>query len=58
MHTLHSLFVMGVCDYLRENFLCVTGPIPSLLYVTSYGWSALTYVDLILVILVHCSGVS
>ena len=34
----------------------MTGPLPSLLYVTSYGWSTLTYVDLILVILVHCSG--
>ena len=58
MHTLHSLFVMGLCDSLRVNCWCVTGPLPSLLYVMSYGWSALTYVDLILVILVHCSGVS
>ena len=58
MHTLHSLFVMGLCDSLRVNCWCVTGPLPSLLYVMSYGWSALTDVDLILVILMHCSGVS
>ena len=58
MHTLHSLLVMGLCDSLCVNCWCVTGQLPSLLYVMSYGWSALIYVDLTLVILVHCSGVS